>query len=844
MGEVWRARDTKLSRDVAIKVLPEAVASDPKALSRFEHEAKAVAALSHPNILAIFDFGNQDGIAYAVTELLEGETVRALLAKGPLSPRRAVEISVQVAHGLAAAHGKGVVHRDLKPENLFATKDGHVKILDFGLARWAGPAAQGDETSAPTAEKKTDPGVVMGTVGYMSPEQVRGEVVDHRSDIFSFGAVLYELLSGRQAFRRPSSVETMAAILKEDPPEIEESGRSIPMGLRRIVDHCLEKSPARRFRDALDLAFALGNLSSGQDRADSPLGPRGRTVAPKRAALAALLVSIAGVAGWLLKQGPSPLPSFRKLTFGRGAIDGARFVPGSRDVVYSARWQGNPSAVFLLREGSPEPRALEVPAAVLLGASSQGTVAVQTRGTLHNGLFEGTVSVVPLAGGGAREVSRNATAADFSPEGSSLCLVSSMNAFSYQLEWPQGEVLLKGSTVLASPRVRGDLVAFFRSKYEGGAEGEILVMGKGGTPRPLAASKGFVSLAWGPDGNEIWFSAYDGSESLIEAISLKGRRRILARHPGRLELVDVDPGGRCLAIASSHLRQAFGRAPGAAHDLDITWLEAQTPSGLSLDGKLVLLTRFGDWEMLDRVSLYLRPMDGGAAVKVGTGSGGAHLSPDGRRVITWEADVGGRNGVRLIPAAVGASRWYSLKGVARGVDGLWFHPSGSQVYFDDEGKQSIARLDLESGTVTPDVVPPSVTYFLGQNPFSPDGRRMLLMDAAVAVPEGDAFLMSLLLFEGERSKPVPVKGNRQTEAVAGWDDASLEVYLYDRNAIPAEVVRWNPVTGTRIPFLQIAPPDPTGVWGIQALHVTPSGRAYAYGVVRKLSDLYLIEGLR
>ena len=219
MGEVYRARDAKLARDVAIKVLPESVASDAKALARFEHEARAVAALSHPNILSIFDFGTHDGTTYAVTELLEGETFRELLRRGPLSPRRATELATQVAHGLAAAHGKGVVHRDLKPENLFLTTDRLVKILDFGVAHRTEPVKPGEETSAATVSRQTDPGAVIGTVGYMSPEQVRGEVVDHRSDLFSFGAVLYEVLTGRQAFRRGSAVETMAAILNEEPPE-------------------------------------------------------------------------------------------------------------------------------------------------------------------------------------------------------------------------------------------------------------------------------------------------------------------------------------------------------------------------------------------------------------------------------------------------------------------------------------------------------------------------------------------------------------------------------------------------------------------------------------------------
>src|SRR5512146_1623985 len=261
MGEVYKARDTKLNRLVAVKVLPESLARDPDALARFEREAHAVAALNHPNILAIHDFGSQGGVAYAVTELLEGESLRSRLEGGAaLSPRRATEIATAIAHGLAAAHDKGIVHRDLKPDNIFVTADGRVKILDFGLAKKVGMDAA--ETNAPTSPAGTEPGTVLGTVGYMSPEQVRGREVDHRTDIFSFGAVLYEMLAGRRAFRGDSSVETMNSILKDDPPAMHEGKSLVSPGLELIVRRCLEKAPEERFQSAHDIAFALAAVTS------------------------------------------------------------------------------------------------------------------------------------------------------------------------------------------------------------------------------------------------------------------------------------------------------------------------------------------------------------------------------------------------------------------------------------------------------------------------------------------------------------------------------------------------------------------------------------------------------
>ncbi len=265
MGEVYRARDARLGREVAVKVLPASFAADPERLRRFEQEARAVAALNHPNILAIFDIGQHGETQYLVSELLEGETLRDVLRRGVLSHRKAVDYAVQIAHGLGAAHEKDIAHRDLKPDNIFITRDGHVKILDFGLAKSVKAAVPNSQTSMATmtgAAPATDVGTVVGTAGYMSPEQVRGAQVDCRTDIFSFGAVLYEMLCGQRAFQRETTAETMTAILKEDPPELMESGRQIPLGLDRIVRHCLEKSPAQRFQSARDLAFDLESLST------------------------------------------------------------------------------------------------------------------------------------------------------------------------------------------------------------------------------------------------------------------------------------------------------------------------------------------------------------------------------------------------------------------------------------------------------------------------------------------------------------------------------------------------------------------------------------------------------
>ena len=296
MGEVYRARDPRLGREVAIKVLPESFAQDADRLKRFEQEARAAGVLNHPNITAVYDIGSAEGAPYIVTELLEGETLRARLGPGALSPRKAIDYAVQIAKGLAAAHEKGIVHRDLKPENLFVTRDGRIKILDFGLAKLTQPGEKGEKSEAPTATAGTEPGVVLGTMGYMSPEQVRGHAADARSDIFAFGAILYATLAGQRAFRGDTAADTISAILTREPPDLTQTNRDIHAGLDRIVRHCLEKNPEERFQSAHDIAFALDALTALSSSSGTAIrvGARPR-LALLLAATAADSAAIAGV---------------------------------------------------------------------------------------------------------------------------------------------------------------------------------------------------------------------------------------------------------------------------------------------------------------------------------------------------------------------------------------------------------------------------------------------------------------------------------------------------------------------------------------------------------------------
>ncbi len=326
MGEVYRARDPRLGREVAIKVLPSSFSQDPDRLRRFEQEARAAGLLNHPNILAIYDIGTHDGSPYVVSELLEGETLRGRLAGGAFTPRKALGHALQIAYGLAAAHEKGIVHRDLKPENIFVTRDGRVKILDFGLAKLTQSESEGSaQTNLPTASAGTEPGVVLGTLGYMSPEQVRGRPADPRSDIFFFGAILYEMLSGKRAFHGDSAADTMSAILKEDPPDLSQTNRSIPPGLERVVRHCLEKNPEQRFHSAHDLAFDLEALSDVSALAPAAQALRRRPIWRVRptwliAGFAAVLVALVATS-FLLRPRGKAIDSLAVLPFTNASPD-------------------------------------------------------------------------------------------------------------------------------------------------------------------------------------------------------------------------------------------------------------------------------------------------------------------------------------------------------------------------------------------------------------------------------------------------------------------------------------------------------------------------------------------
>ncbi|MFI5183435.1 MAG: protein kinase, partial [Vicinamibacteria bacterium] len=605
MGEVYRARDPRLDREVAIKVLPASFATDSDRLRRFEQEARAAGGLNHPGILSVFDIDTHDGAPFLVSELLEGETLRSRLTGTALAPRRAIEYALQIAQGLAAAHEKGIVHRDLKPDNLFVTNDGRVKILDFGLAKLTKPEGDaGSQNDSPTRTAGTDAGTVLGTAGYMSPEQVRGKPSDHRSDIFSFGAILYEMLSGRRAFHGDTAADTMTAILKEDPPELSAIPGGIAPGLERIVRHCLEKNPEGRFQSARDLAFDLEALSagSGNQSAGTALGAaRSRRVAMLAAiSLAALAL---GVGLFLIGRRSARtvdtdtaprIPTFKRVTFGRGNVLTARFAPGSKNVVYAAAWEGRPPEIFLTLGDAAESRSLGLPPGDVLSVSSSGELAVLLAKDIASATSgSGTLARVSLGGGAPRNILEGVSFADWSPDGQSLA-VARNGGRGQLIEFPVGTPIYNTTASINGFRVspRGDQIALLEQQmpsfdFSYSLPNAVVVVDRSGKRTEVASWVGGTNyLAWSPSGDELWFPASEeGRDGYLVAATLSGKKRVLLQVPGTLTIHDVAPDGRVLLEQDIWQAGAIAFAAGATRERDLSWLDQSQVADLSADGR-------------------------------------------------------------------------------------------------------------------------------------------------------------------------------------------------------------------------------------------------------------------
>ena len=836
MGEVYRASDTRLGRDVAIKVLPQSFASDADRLRRFEQEARAIAALNHPNILAVHDIGEQDGIRYIVTELLDGRTLREQLNDGALPVRKSLDYARQICDGLAAAHSRGIVHRDLKPENIFCTREGRVKILDFGLAKQGlpqGTHADATMNGATMPDVHTEPGMVMGTVGYMSPEQVRGAPSDHRSDLFSLGAILYEMLSGRRAFKRDTTAETMTAILKEEPPELTATNTSISPGLERIVHRCLEKEPAQRFQSASDLGFALESLSGTTSTAISPRETsraiKWRNVAVGGLVLAALL------AGWAARSAMNPPrhnPTFHQVSYRRGTVYSARLSSDGKTVVYSAAWDGKQVQIYVASKEFPESRPLDIKQSVLLSVNSSGDLAILTGAQpLDHFEFQGTLSTMSLGGGAPREILQGVIAADWAPDGKSLAIVHLVSG-KYRLEYPIGKTIFETTGSITQPRVSrdGKMVAFLYHPVVGDDRGSVMIDDGEGKARVI--SDGWESeqgLTWSAGGDEVWFSATKtGSDLTLHAVTPSGKIRDVFAGAGGTRLFDITSDGRFL-VSHDDVKYSVAASIAGAEERDLSWLDNSFVPILSMDGKRILFDDGGG----DSNGLYtvcLRNTDGSPVIRLG---GGAvfDISPDGM----WALALLEKSPpeVELLPTGPGEARHW-LNSNIENYSGMGWTPDSQHIIFAGNETGHGSRFyvqDAKGGAIRP-ITPEGFGSKL-QLPVSPDGKQF---------PAFDLQTSTWSVCQVDDNKCAPLNGSEKGDSPLRWSADGKFIYVAVAFPEPS-LWRIEPATGHRQLWKRVVPIDPVGAYAVYPESITPDGKSFATQYVRSLDQLYVVEGM-
>jgi Tol biopolymer transport system component/predicted Ser/Thr protein kinase len=842
MGEVYRATDTKLRRDVAIKVLPAAFTEDKERLARFEREAQLLAQLHHPNIASIFGLEESGGVRALVMELVEGETLAERMEGGRLAPAEALAIARQIAEALEAAHEKGIVHRDLKPQNIKLTEDGRVKVLDFGLAK-AVEASGGISTPTQLAHSPTltlgatIEGVILGTAAYMAPEQARGKPVDKRADIWAFGVVLYEMLSGERLFEAESVPEILSAVLTRE-LDWSRLAPGTPPAVRRLLRRCLARDPKDRLHDIADARIVLAELERGEsDVAARDNLPAAAAARPRRwlgaaLALAGLLAGLGVTQLWLRPAASEP--SFHLLTRQEGFVHSARFAPDGTTIVYGESRKGLPVALQTTRSDSSASRALDLPSADVVGISPKGEMAL-ILGRHHVGswLQSGTLAQANLAGGSPRRLLDDVYDADIADDGSTFAVVRRVGA-QQQLEYPVGKVLFRTTGWISSPRISSDgkSVVFAEHPIPEDDQGFVAVADAGGAVRRISDGLNFVhGVAWSPDGGSV-YASYGAADqgAFIDVFRAGGSRRRLFSSVALLRLQDVAPSGQLLLTSDILPVGLEGRLAGQEH-ATFGGSTGDTVDGISADGTLFAVTD-GSFLSGGEYQFFYGRSDGSPPVALGTGTA-IGVTPDGRWVFA-KTESRDRTKLRAVPTGAGEARTFDLGTIetrCSGTEHVTATADGRRIAFLGavaDGLPSGWVYDLAGSQPPRAVTPEGVAHVV----ISSDGRALAAEDPAGRIGIYDTA-------SGARHE---LPGARDGETTVAWSGDGTALYVWNRT-FPVRVERVEIASGRRELALEWQPTDPSGLlYGF--LTVTTDARFFMARYRRGLSALVVVNGVR